>query len=420
MSVFILETEAVSSAADGLSSIASKLENVSDTINGYDTSQSGGDNFDFDGAKAVIAANVKAASVKVKNTQTLMTSVVESHTQLQSALKYGETGKEKENSSGKVGNVNSSSPGYSGSYSGGHSGGHSGGYSSVVPVTPKDKDKDKDKKKEDNSNLKGIVPISKDKYVTDDSKKKKIATALSGVGLVAINKSLTEKEQADFNNLYDIKYTKEGLAKVGDRYVISCDKSYGEVGDMIDLKQKDGSYVKCIIGGRTNTTIEENKNNIRFITKEDVKDEAIIKTTQTIKKNTTEVYNAGPDQKNLKTTPDTTTPTDQPNTDTNTSTDTSNNTPTDTTTDTSNSTTTDTPNNNTQSSTTEQPNTNTQADSSSTQTDTTNTQPTENTEASEGITYTDQSSTTEDVSTGETVTDTTNTTEESPQDSGGN
>ena len=69
MSVFILETDAVTSAADSLSSIESSLENLSSTVNSYDTSQSSGDSFDFDGAKSVIAENIKAASIKVQNTQ---------------------------------------------------------------------------------------------------------------------------------------------------------------------------------------------------------------------------------------------------------------------------------------------------------------------------------------------------------------
>ena len=385
MSVFILETDAVSSAADGLSSIASKLEGISDTINGYDTSQSGGDNFDFEGAKAVIAANVKAASVKVKNTQTLMTSVVDSHTQLQASLKYGETGKEadKDKAGTQQRNTNDysgpsgSSPGYSGSPSGSHSGSHS----SYVPITPKTKDKDKkkDKDEEKKSSLVGIVPVSKDKYVTDDSKKKEIAKALSGVGLVAINKSLTDTEQKELNDMYDIKYTKEGLAKVGDRYVISCDESYGEVGDMVDLKQKDGSYVKCIIGGKTNTTIAENKNNIRFITKEDVSDEAVIKTTQTIKNNTTKVLNAGPETGSRKVTA----PTPETNT---------------------NATQTPDTTATTQPSTETQPSTNTTPDTSSSNQTTTPSTDTSST-ASEGITYTEQSGTNDSVTSQSTTTD---------------
>ena len=60
MSVFILETDAVTSAADSLSSIESSLESLSSSVSGYDTSQSGGDSFDFDGAKSVIAENIKA------------------------------------------------------------------------------------------------------------------------------------------------------------------------------------------------------------------------------------------------------------------------------------------------------------------------------------------------------------------------
>lgn len=44
------------------------------------------------------------------------------------------------------------------------------------------------------------------------------------------------------------KYDLEGFARIGDRYVIACTSTYGEVGDYVDFYQKDGSVLKCIIG----------------------------------------------------------------------------------------------------------------------------------------------------------------------------
>ena len=301
MSVFMLETSAVQSAADSLNSVASALEGLSDSINGYDTSQSGEDSFDFDGAKSVIAENVKAASIKVKNTQTLMTNVVDSHTKLQSSLKYGEEASDdsskKNNSGNNSSGTRSSNGGYSpsGSYSGGYtSGGSTRGGSTAIatPTTPTRREEEQ----EETTKMVGIIPVAKDKYETDDSKKKEIATALTGVGLLAMSKGLTPEENILFERNYKIKYSKEGFAQVGDRYVIACDESYGDVGDMIDLKQKDGSYVKCVIGATVKNTDASKKDNISFITEDEITDKEITATAAAIKKNTTNVYNAGPDE----------------------------------------------------------------------------------------------------------------------------
>lgn len=50
------------------------------------------------------------------------------------------------------------------------------------------------------------------------------------------------REQAGEN------YDSEGFAKIGDRYVIACTTTYGDVGDYIDWYQEDGTVIKTIIG----------------------------------------------------------------------------------------------------------------------------------------------------------------------------
>jgi len=315
MSVFMLETGAVQSAADSLNSIVSELDSISSSVSGYDTSQEGEEHFDFDGAKSVIAENIKAASIKVQNTASVMNTVVESHTNLQNSMKYGEDAKSEDASatSKKTGSNNSGSNGgyypssSGGGNSGGSSGGHSGGGGTYIPISnssKKDK-KNKDKEEVEQANVTGILAVSKDQYVTDDSKKKLVSSALAGILLAPIAKTIGAEALKEFGKSYDINYTKEGFAKVGDRYVISCDESYGKVGDMIDIKQKDNSYVKCIIGS-TDKKADEYKNNVSFLTKDEVKDEKLIASTDNIKKNTTHIYNAGEDTKHKKATAPTT------------------------------------------------------------------------------------------------------------------
>lgn len=45
-----------------------------------------------------------------------------------------------------------------------------------------------------------------------------------------------------------MNFDEEGFAKIGDRYVIACTTTFGNVGDFIDVYQKDGTILKCVIG----------------------------------------------------------------------------------------------------------------------------------------------------------------------------
>lgn len=247
MSVFILETDAVTSAADSLSSIESSLENLSSSVSGYDTSQSGGDSFDFDGAKSVIAENIKAASIKVQNTQTIMNSVVDSHTKLQQALTTNEDESSKSSKSGSSGNY--SSGGYNsggGYYSGG--GYSTAGTASVAgtaaAMAAKKKVEEKEKEKTEIIDVKDkIKNIS---YVYPNTKK------------------LSEESKTIFN---DVKYDDDGYAKLNDYYVISADKSVGNVGDVIKFTKEDGTSETFVIG--INTVSDKYKNTVSFIINEE-------------------------------------------------------------------------------------------------------------------------------------------------------
>ena len=45
-----------------------------------------------------------------------------------------------------------------------------------------------------------------------------------------------------------MNFDEEGFAKIGDRYVIACTTTFGNVGDFIDVYQEDGTVIKCVIG----------------------------------------------------------------------------------------------------------------------------------------------------------------------------
>ena len=271
MSVFILETDAVTAAADSLSSIGSSLENLSNTVNGYDTSQSSEDSFDFDGAKSVIAENIKAASIKVQNTQTIMNSVVDSHTKLQKSLTTDESDSSKKTKSGNSGNNNSG-----GYYSSG--GGYSSGTAGIAGATAasvknKEKEKSKDKDKD------------KDKVKITDVKNK-----INKVSYVYPNINKFSEESKNIFN--DIEYDKDGYAKLNNYYVISADKDVGNVGDIIKFTKEDGTTETLIIG--VNTVSDKYKNTISFIVNEDkVSEFKPLELGNSLLKNNSKIENCG-------------------------------------------------------------------------------------------------------------------------------
>ena len=45
-----------------------------------------------------------------------------------------------------------------------------------------------------------------------------------------------------------MNFDEQGFGKIGDRYVVATTTTFGQVGDFIDVKQADGTVIKCIIG----------------------------------------------------------------------------------------------------------------------------------------------------------------------------
>ena len=53
-----------------------------------------------------------------------------------------------------------------------------------------------------------------------------------------------------------MNFDEQGFGKIGDRYVVATTTTFGQVGDFIDVKQADGSIIKCIIGDIKNQNDE--------------------------------------------------------------------------------------------------------------------------------------------------------------------
>lgn len=323
MAVFMLETDALTSASSAISSLVSQVNEVSNSINGYDTSCE--DVFDFAGAKSVLASNVEACSTKITNTASILENVVSAHTELQSSMKFdgsGNTSDSGGNTSDSSGNTadssSSSSSGVtssgsvssgsvssgsssSGSYSvGGYSGAAVSGRTVSDLVTEKVKDSNNDKVKE---------ASSKDEKETDKNKEtndreltgileEKVTTELKDVNYAYINSDkVTDKSKELFNDATFNYDSNTGYALVDGKYVIACDSSVGEVGDIIKFSQKDGSTVECVVG--TNTVTDASKNVINFIVdKENWANKTPMSISENLINNTTTITNAG--QYNVK------------------------------------------------------------------------------------------------------------------------
>lgn len=330
MAVFMLETDALTSASSAISSLASQVNEVSSSINGYDTSCE--DGFDFAGAKSVLASNVEACSTKITNTASILENVVSAHTELQSSMKFDESNNYSSSSSTSTNGSSSSGGNYSGggtsgggysgggSYSGGSSsyggGDYSGGYSGAAVsgiavsdlVTEKVKDSNNDnaKKVTDSDSLKDKKDTEKkenEKEKTTDSKstdssEEKVTTELKDVNYAYINSDkVTDKSKELFNDATFNYDSNTGYALVDGKYVIACDSTVGEVGDIIKFTQEDGTIVECVVG--TNTVTDASKNVINFIVdKENWANKTPMSISENLINNTTTITNAG--QYNVK------------------------------------------------------------------------------------------------------------------------
>ena len=251
MSVFMIETGNVDSASSAVGKVASQVSDLSSSVSGYDTSCE--DGFDFASAKNVIASNIEACVTKVKNTASILNTVSQTHTQLQSSLKYKED-ESSTNSGGKSGGSSGSS--YSGGgYSGGGGGGgySSGGYSSAGSAAA--------------AGTTAATTAALRKNDTTTKKTEEIENNFKEIGYVYIDQEKIDDNSKKIFEHEEFKYDEEGYAKIGDRYVVTVDESVGKVGDVLKFTQEDGTEIEVVVG--VTTTGSKYKDRINFVMKSD-------------------------------------------------------------------------------------------------------------------------------------------------------
>jgi len=230
MAAFLLETGSVESASATLTSLASQVNSIANSVNGYDTAC---EDFNFAGAKSSIAANIQALMEKIKNAATIVDTVVAQHTQLQNSLTFGSTGTEGTQTPADTTGTNppastgtnpptSTGPTYSGpTYSGPT---YTGPTTPSTPSTPTPTEE----------------PPQTTPVVTEVKEKiEKIEHA-----------QVDTSQENDF--IKQMTFNGAGYAMIGGLYVIACSPKFGAVGEKLSLTLKDGSKIDCLIGNNLN------------------------------------------------------------------------------------------------------------------------------------------------------------------------
>lgn len=274
--MFKLDTDVVINVTDAISSLATKMADLSSNVLGYDTTCD--DEFDFSESASMIAKNLNACSTKISNTANVLNNVISSHTDLQNSLKFNYTGTEEsvnDSSNESNGNTSYSDFNNSNSYSGESSGNYSGVYSYV---SSSEHSRSSNGIKTNLASVTSVVSLTSNtsEISNKNNNNESILNALNteaGVGYTCLDNSKIDDDTKKIIEDKD-KISNDGIYSMYDgKYLISCDSSIGKIGDIIQFTKKDGTIIKCVVAkNSSNDKINFilNKNKIRNINKSDL------------------------------------------------------------------------------------------------------------------------------------------------------
>ena len=271
MALFVLDTEIVTTGSGSTKSISSQLNDIAGAVASYVVDTDTEESFNFAGARDVIAQNIEACATKVSNSSGYMEAVVTSHTALQQNefMSPAEKARMQSQASGGKGLESYGGGGYGGggSYGGGSYGGGSYGGGGSYNA--------------DNF-------VIADGLVTDPAKDRE-SVLLSTVACAYL--ATDQVTLPTIQLLNESKATSEGYLKIGSRYLIACDKSIANVGDVLSFVKEDGSVVEFVVA--TTTTSKDSKNTITFIMDPNNKTPVAIDDYKNLYNNVKEVKNRG-------------------------------------------------------------------------------------------------------------------------------
>lgn len=256
MGRFILDCDVLNSKVDEFNSLAGQMQDLGSYISSFPSNTS-----EFNFAKAIncISANLDACAKKVNNTGVYIKNVIDSHTNLQNSLVFERNKYRKDVSNNKTvpvsnnGQVKKTSSASSSNYSSSSSNNSNVTPSSVSTaryigsatasmsdiVTASTSNANTVKATATRINVDGV----KGSVINIPAGLGKIHTYMGWQMITAPSSQQYKlREEAGMN------FDEEGFGIIGDRYVIACTTTFGNVGDCVDFVQEDGSVIKCVIG----------------------------------------------------------------------------------------------------------------------------------------------------------------------------
>lgn len=254
MGRFVLDCDALNSKVDEFNSLAGQMQDLGGYVSSFPSNTS-----EFNFAKAIncISANLDACAKKINNTGVYIKNVIDSHTNLQNSMVFERnkyrlnTGNDNNKTVHKVSSVevkkNSSttSSNYSNSYSNNRTVNSSGSSSAryIGSAT---------------ASMSGIMTGSTSVKATAtrinvDGVEGSVINIPAGLGKIHTYMgwqmiTAPSSQQYKLREEAGMNFDEEGFGIIGDRYVIACTTTFGNVGDCVDFVQEDGSVLKCVIG----------------------------------------------------------------------------------------------------------------------------------------------------------------------------
>lgn len=265
MKKFLLDCSGTQEINEKIRNLAKQVQEIETAISNYPTDA---EDFDFESPKKIISANINAAYVKLENTNKIINTVIERHTELQNRLIFDPNVTNSNTTSIEPQSISdpinqSSIPAYTIANVA-----TSTAVGTAVATEISSSDNNTQYEGEVLTLQKETTTIPADTNPNAEVNQENDTTNTSTFNNLTVKKTIevpkglgkyktfmgwqliTSKSspQYAFREKVGMNFDEEGFAKVGDRYVIACTNTFGNVGDLIDFKQADGTIIKCVVG----------------------------------------------------------------------------------------------------------------------------------------------------------------------------
>lgn len=274
--MLVLDCDKLGTISSNITNLSSSINDQYDIISNFDVAC---DEFDFATAVNCICANLSKAHTKITNTSNVIDNILSSHTEIQSSYIFSYN-----NFEYKDANLNNTDNDFNNNITDSinnktdiTSTSNTNGYNTIVTKSNNNNVK--------NGNSSRTIKVSSGKSIKVSSSTASLAISAKAATLATNTDKSTIKtvevsKDMNVSNIIDIpsglglyktymgwqmvtatgskqyqlrqetgmNFDEEGFAKIGDRYVLACTTTYGQVGDCVDFVQADGTVIKGIIG----------------------------------------------------------------------------------------------------------------------------------------------------------------------------